>query len=113
MYIMHCAELLDTAIRADVSTIAARLRRELAAVLKADAMDVECVEIAPLPGGVKHKSNAPSVWMAARWRIHRFRKTLQWTEVLDVTSICTPHARVLARITLSTLHPSRILACKF
>ena len=36
MYVLHCAEFFDAALRAFGSTIAARLRKELEAILKAD-----------------------------------------------------------------------------
>ena len=49
MYILLCAELPDSAMRAHKSTLAGRLRRELEAILGPDATEVECVEIAPLP----------------------------------------------------------------
>ena len=50
MYFVHCAELADSALRADGSTKAARPRKELAAILRADAMGVGCAEIAPPTG---------------------------------------------------------------
>ena len=40
MYIVHCEGPVDSALRANGSSIAVRLRRELAAILRADAMDV-------------------------------------------------------------------------
>ena len=108
LYIMHCADLIDAAIRSQPSSIGWRVRMEVGAALGVRRTVVDSVELKPLRDQWKNKRTPPTVWKNTHWFVHKYRESPDWEKVHNLTSIyaCNAH-----EINSSIFH--RVGVCHF
>ena len=103
LYAIHCAELLDSSLRAANSHIQIRLEQELCAYLRVGSLRVREIRInIPDTTGMRNMpvTTPPFVWERTIWTCTRYEEIPQREHLPRINSSYTCHAEEINKFTL-------------
>ena len=90
---MHCAGLIDAAIRSQPSSIGWRIRAAVGAALGIRRTVIDSLELKPLREHWRNKETPPTVWRNTHWFVHKYRENPNWERIHNLSGVyaCNAH----------------------